>query len=77
MLGQAEAEWLATLRELPSSTSQLDDLRLTVKFYDIVRRYQQEWDRSAYFREVWLPAIKEAEQMIIEKLPQPCSDDAW
>jgi hypothetical protein len=61
-LDEAESEWLATLDKLPTPETQMLDLRLTIEFYDTVRRYQQEWDPSAYFLEVWLPPIEEGEQ---------------
>ena len=59
---QAEADWLASLRELPALAIQETDLRLTVDFYETVRRYQQAWDPSAYFREPWWPAPQDAER---------------
>jgi hypothetical protein len=32
----------------------MDDVRLTVTYYDTVRRYQQMLDPSAYFQVAWL-----------------------
>jgi hypothetical protein len=61
-LGEVEAEWLAMLEALPPPRTQMTDLRLTTEFYDTLRRYQREFDPSAYFLEVWLPHIEEAEQ---------------
>jgi hypothetical protein len=40
----------------------MTDLCLTIDFYETVRRYQRAWDPSAYFLEVWLPALEEAER---------------
>jgi hypothetical protein len=61
-LTQAEVDWLESLRVLPSLSSQETDLRLTVDFYETVRRYQQAWDPSAYFLEPWWPAPQDAER---------------
>jgi hypothetical protein len=61
-LSQAEADWLVTLQALTPSPTQVTDLRLTIQFYDTVRRYQRDWDPSAYFLDAWLPAPGEAER---------------
>lgn len=60
-LDEAEADWLAILRELSVSQAQIADLSLTIQFFDSVRRYQQAWDPSAYFLDVWLPELDDAE----------------
>lgn len=68
-LDQLEAQWQDSLRALrqppPAGTAQdgaihpdsaaRQDVVLTVQFYDTVRRYQQMFDPSAYFRTAWLP----------------------
>lgn len=61
-LGQAEVDWLATLQALPTPAAQMIDLRLSIDFYETVRRYQQAWDSSAHFLRVWLPELEEAER---------------
>lgn len=61
-LKEAESDWLATLRGVPVVPTQVTDLRLTIRFYETVRRYQRDWDPSAYFLGVWLPAPEEAER---------------
>jgi hypothetical protein len=61
-LSQAESDWVAALQELPAPSIQVTDLRLTIEFYDTVRRYQQAWDPSAYFLQVWLPPPEESER---------------
>lgn len=38
------------------------DVRLTVQFYDTVRRYQQRLDPSAYFLTAWLPDTRQLRQ---------------
>jgi hypothetical protein len=60
---QAESDWLAALESLPQPVAQIENLRLTIDFYDTLRRYQREWDPSAYFREAWLPPLEEAERL--------------
>jgi hypothetical protein len=59
-LGQLEAAWLAYLRALPPDPAQVADLRLTLRLYDTLRRYQQLDDPSAYFLTAWLPDGTEA-----------------
>jgi hypothetical protein len=61
-LSQVESDWLASLRALPTPTTQVTDLRLTIDFYDTVRRYQRAWDPSAYFLQAWLPSLPKAER---------------
>ena len=38
------------------------DLRLTVAFYDTVRRYEAGMDPSAYFLNAWLPNVPKLRQ---------------
>lgn len=61
-LAQAEADWLATLRALSPSTTQVADLRATINFYETVRRYQRVWDPTAYYLQAWFPPPEEAER---------------
>ncbi|OGN92755.1 MAG: hypothetical protein A2Z71_11145 [Chloroflexi bacterium RBG_13_50_21] len=51
---QLEQDFLAALRNETDTYAWLDDVRLTVTFYDTMRRYQQLLDPSAYFRTAWL-----------------------
>jgi hypothetical protein len=53
-LEQLELDFLALLRAQPMDESQVEDVRLSVQFYDTVRRYQQMFDPSAYFQTAWL-----------------------
>ena len=50
-----ESAYLAYLRSQPSSPDQRADLRLTLEYYDTLRRYQAALDPSAYFLYAWLP----------------------
>jgi hypothetical protein len=53
-LDQLEANFLAHLRTQPVDPLHTEDVRLSVQFYDTVRRYQQMFDPSAYFQTAWL-----------------------
>jgi len=53
-LDQLESDFLARLRTQPVDETQMEDVRLSVQFYDTVRRYQQMFDPSAYFEAAWL-----------------------
>ena len=57
-----DANFRAFLRQQPVDTVASTDMRLTVAFYDTVRRYQRELDPSAYFLYTWLPGVAEMRQ---------------
>ena len=42
------------MADLPDAQAWMDDVRLTVTYFDTLRRYQQLLDPSAYFRTAWL-----------------------
>lgn len=54
-LAEAEAEWLTHLRAQPIDEDEVENLRLTVEWFDTLRRYQQLNDPSAYYLTAWLP----------------------
>ena len=54
-----EAQFLLALEGFDESQALEDDIRLTVAFFDTVRRYEQAFDASAYFLTAWLPGIHE------------------
>jgi hypothetical protein len=54
-LDELEARFIQALRLEHITASQVDDLQLTVDYYDSVRRYQRLLDPSAYFLYAWLP----------------------
>jgi hypothetical protein len=56
---ELEQEFIKRLRQEHVEKNNYDDIRLTVMFYDTVRRYQQLLDPSAYFLTAWLPDSKE------------------
>jgi hypothetical protein len=51
---ELEQEFLAVLRSEPVTADHVEDVYLTVEYYDTVRRYQKDLDPSAYFRTAWL-----------------------
>jgi hypothetical protein len=57
-----EASFLAALEPYPVNSDLLADVRLTVRLYETLRRYQQVLDPSAYFLSAWLPDIDELPQ---------------
>jgi len=59
-LVQMEGRFITELNRQHINPDMYDDLFLSVKYYDAVRRYQQLLDPSAYFLTAWLP---DGEQM--------------
>jgi len=51
---QLEKDFLSALQAEPGTKAWVGDVRLTVTYYDAMRRYQQLLDPSAYFRTAWL-----------------------
>jgi hypothetical protein len=51
---QLEQDYLTALSQESDTSAWVDDVRLTVTYYDTLRRYQQLLDPSAYFRTAWL-----------------------
>ncbi|NJN55389.1 MAG: hypothetical protein HC804_11905, partial [Anaerolineae bacterium] len=54
-LADAEAQWLAYLAQQPPDPAAAADLEATIRFYNVMRRYQQLYDPTAYFLTAWLP----------------------
>jgi hypothetical protein len=61
-LSVLEELFLDELRQIPMIPELKADVRLTIDYYDTVRRYQQSLDPSAYFMTAWLPNIEEMRQ---------------
>jgi hypothetical protein len=57
-----EDSFLAALRSQPVTAASVHDVRLTVEYYDLVRRYQQELDPAAYFLTAWMPCSPGGEE---------------
>ena len=54
-LDELEQNFLNHLKAEPISLDTMNDIQLTVEFFDTMRRYQQILDPSAYFLTAWLP----------------------
>lgn len=61
-LEQLETQWLAYLNSLPLDETAVIDLETTIRYYDVMRRYQIAYDPTAYFLTAWLPYPQEVEQ---------------
>lgn len=58
-----ESKFLEELRRQVIPDGMMDDLRLTIAFYDTVRLYQQLLDPSAYFLTPWLVDVQEMRRL--------------
>lgn len=54
-LAQMESDWLFFLRNQPYDRADVVDLQTTVRYYNVMRRYQQAYDPTAYYLQAWLP----------------------
>ena len=61
-LSQAEEDWKAYLSHQPRDRTAVTNLRTTIRFYDVMRYYQQDFDPSAYYLFAWLPPALEARE---------------
>lgn len=61
-LPQMEAEWLQSLRALPSDPQQNADLRTSIRYYEAMRSYQNQYDPTSFFLTAWLPHPQEVLQ---------------
>jgi hypothetical protein len=53
-LDELEGDFIKALSEELVTAEHIEDVRLTVEYYDTLRRYQRAFDPSAYFRTAWL-----------------------
>lgn len=61
-LDQVESEWLMYLAGLPYDRTAVPDLETSLRYYDVMRAYQRQYDPTAYFLAAWLPAPEAAEE---------------
>lgn len=61
-LSELENRFLQALRAEPVTEELRQDVRLSIRQYDAIRRYQQLLDPSAYFMTAWLPDGKSMRQ---------------
>ncbi|MCP4416058.1 MAG: hypothetical protein GY805_05525, partial [Chloroflexi bacterium] len=54
-LTEVEANWLVYLANLPEDRTVQSDLQTTIRYFNVMRRYQQTFDPTAYFLTAWLP----------------------
>lgn len=54
-LAQIEAEWTGKLQSVAVNPAAVDDLRTTIRYYDVARRYQELYDPTAHYLSAWLP----------------------
>lgn len=76
-LSTLEERYLQDLRTQTVTPEMQDDVRLTVRYYNTVRRYQQVLDPSAYFLSAWLPDGHQMRQrgIVADYLRHPESDE--
>ena len=48
-LAQIEADWLASLQSITPDPSAVEDLRTTIRYYDVARHYQELYDPTAHY----------------------------
>ncbi|GMQ77907.1 MAG: hypothetical protein BMS9Abin02_0398 [Anaerolineae bacterium] len=61
-LSQIETDWMNSLSSQPRDRTAVSNLRTTIRYYDVMRDYQQEYDPSAYYLYAWLPPPLEAKE---------------
>lgn len=61
-LAETESSWLAYLQGLPRDAQDVADLLATIRYYNLVRDYQLQFDPTAHFLQAWLPSPRELEE---------------
>lgn len=61
-LVEMEAEWLDYLSRLELPEMAVNDLATTIRYYNVMRRYQVHYDPTAYFLTAWLPYPGDVEE---------------
>ncbi len=62
-LEQVEEAWLSYLARLPRDRTAADNIRATIRFFEVMRRYQRELDPSAFYLTAWLPPPSQGEEV--------------
>lgn len=60
-LATVENEWTSYLDRIPYSRDVESDLLVTVRYYNLMRSYQLQYDPTAHFLQAWLPFPQEVE----------------
>lgn len=70
---QLEDRYISMLENQPVNPDLENDVRYTLELYDAMRFYQQELDPSAYYRQLWIPNVKDARtrQIVEDYLRHP------
>jgi hypothetical protein len=76
-LAELEEQFVKALRGEAVTEDLRQDVRLTVRQYDLIRSYQQLLDPSAYFMTAWLPDSREPRQrgIVADYLRHPASTE--
>jgi hypothetical protein len=61
-LAEMEAEWLDFVRTLSPDETEIADLETSIRYYEIMRRYQEIYDPTAHFLGAWLPNPVEVQE---------------
>ena len=74
-----ESAYLVYLRRQPFTAEERIDLKMTVNYYDTVRRYQQALDPSAYYLYAWLPdgSVMRQRNIVADLLRHPDGWENW
>jgi hypothetical protein len=59
-LEQVESDWMTYLKELPRDRAVVTNLQATLRFFEMMRRYQSVFDPTAHYLAAWLPSPDEA-----------------
>ena len=75
---ELEQKFLEALHHQTITNQTRDDVRLTVYYFDTLRRYQQALDPSAYFQNAWLMDNKQMRQrgIVADYLRHPSASDS-
>ncbi len=55
-LSDVEASWIEYLDGLTADPTAIPDVQTTVHYYEVMRRYQMQYDPTAYFLKAWMPS---------------------
>ena len=55
-LADVEASWIEYLDGLTVDPSAISDVQTTVHYYEVMRRYQLQYDPTAHFLKAWMPS---------------------
>lgn len=57
-LADVEASWFQYLEGLPADPNTVADVQTTIHYYEVMRRYQMQYDPTAHFLKAWMPSPK-------------------